>query len=260
MTRSFSPASLIIVLFLHAGLIAWAITGLPKQPDSLPEPVSIAVRLLPVQKEEAPAVPKPVPAPPPAFTPPVPAPAPPPVSAPPTPAAPPEKKPAKPKPATKPKPKAPAKPRPSREAAKATAKAPADAQARAPTVPSVEPAQPAPPPTAAAVPQAPPAPVAPAPAAKTSVYISADYAATNRKPVYPSMSMRYGEQGTVVLRVLVKADGTAGQVEIKSSSGYPLLDESAKATVQSWRFRPATSDGKPMADWFLIPIPFKLQN
>jgi protein TonB len=63
-----------------------------------------------------------------------------------------------------------------------------------------------------------------------------------------------------VLRVFVKADGTASQIEIKSSSGYPLLDQSAKTAVQSWRFNPATSDGKPVADWFLIPIPFKLQN
>jgi protein TonB len=74
------------------------------------------------------------------------------------------------------------------------------------------------------------------------------------------MSKRYGEQGTVVLRVLVKADGTAGQIEIKSSSGFAQLDESARTAVKDWRFQPATSDGKPIADWFLIPIPFTLQN
>jgi periplasmic protein TonB len=102
-------------------------------------------------------------------------------------------------------------------------------------------------------------PASPAPV-KTGAYIPADYVASNRKPSYPALSKRYEEQGTVVLRVLVKADGTAGQVEIKSSSGYPLLDESAKSTVRHWRFHPATSDGKPIADWFLIPIPFKLEN
>ncbi len=63
-----------------------------------------------------------------------------------------------------------------------------------------------------------------------------------------------------MLRVLVKADGTAGEVQVKSSSGFPLLDESAKTTVQTWRFNPATSDGKPVDEWFLVPIPFKLQN
>lgn len=64
----------------------------------------------------------------------------------------------------------------------------------------------------------------------------------------------------MVLRVLVKADGTAGAVEILTSSGYPLLDESARTTVQTWRFKPATIDGKPVAEWYQVPIPFKLQN
>lgn len=63
-----------------------------------------------------------------------------------------------------------------------------------------------------------------------------------------------------MLRVLVNADGTAGAVEIRNSSGYPLLDESAKSTVQTWRFKPATVDGKPVAEWYQLSIPFTLQN
>lgn len=64
----------------------------------------------------------------------------------------------------------------------------------------------------------------------------------------------------MVLRVLVRADGTAGVVEIRTSSGSALLDQSARNAVQTWRFNPATNDGKPVDEWFLIPIPFKLQN
>lgn len=63
-----------------------------------------------------------------------------------------------------------------------------------------------------------------------------------------------------MLKVLVKADGTAGTVEITRSSGYPLLDAAAKNTVQSWRFHPATSDGKPVAEWYPLPITFTLQE
>jgi protein TonB len=63
-----------------------------------------------------------------------------------------------------------------------------------------------------------------------------------------------------MLRVLVKPDGRAGPVQIHSSSGHPLLDESASTTVRSWHFNPATVDGKPVEEWYLVPIPFKLNN
>ena len=59
---------------------------------------------------------------------------------------------------------------------------------------------------------------------------------------------------------MVKADGTAGAVEIRTSSGFPLLDESARSTVQGWRFNPATLDGKPVAEWYQLAIPFTLQD
>lgn len=105
-----------------------------------------------------------------------------------------------------------------------------------------------------------PAPAVAAPPVKMGPSIPASYAAGNRKPVYPTMSKRYEEQGTVMLRVLVRMDGTAGAVEIKSSSGYALLDGSAKDAVKTWHFRPATVGGKPVDEWFNVPIPFTLQN
>ena len=255
MNRPFSLPFLFIVLILHAGLIALVITGLPMQFDKPPQPVTIAVQLLPAPEKAAltpQSPPEPLPAPP------APTPLP---SAPPPALKPPEPKPeaeAKPKPksAPKPKPKPASKPPAVREPAPPEVKA-APVPEPAPAISSAAPVQPASPPAAAT---APPASAVSAPPVKTGVYIPAEYAATNVKPAYPAMSKRYGEQGTVVLRVLVNADGTAGQVEIRTSSGYPLLDESARTAVQRWRFHPATSDGKPVADWFLIPIPFKLQN
>jgi len=95
---------------------------------------------------------------------------------------------------------------------------------------------------------------------RTGVSISASYAASNRPPVQPARSLRNNEQGKVVLRVLVQADGSAGDVQVQTSSGFPLLDEAARSAVQTWRFNPATSDGKPVAEWYLVPIIFKLSN
>jgi protein TonB len=133
----------------------------------------------------------------------------------------------------------------------------------APATPAPTPA-PAPPAPAPVMPPSPPTPPAPQPPPKqvqrTEVSITASYAASNRKPEYPKMSQRYGEQGTVVLTVLVKSDGTAGDVEVKSSSGFPRLDRAAADAVKSWHFNPATIDGKPVDKSYDVPITFKPQN
>ena len=94
--------------------------------------------------------------------------------------------------------------------------------------------------------------------ARTPVTLPADHAASNRKPDYPVLSRRNDEQGTVVLRVLVSASGHADKVQIRQSSGHPLLDESALNAVRVWRFRPATSNSQPIAEWYQLAIPFKL--
>ena len=95
---------------------------------------------------------------------------------------------------------------------------------------------------------------------RTGVSISASYAASNRPPVQPARSLRNNEEGKVVLRVMVQADGSAGEVQVRTSSGFPMLDEAARSAVQTWRFNPATSDGKAVAEWYLVPIIFKLSN
>jgi periplasmic protein TonB len=107
---------------------------------------------------------------------------------------------------------------------------------------------------------APQAQAAPAPAARTTASIPASYAAMNPEPPYPKMSQSNSEEGTVMLKVLVQPDGSAGDVRVDTTSGYPLLDKSARTTVQSWRFSPATINGKPIAQWYQVPIQFKLPD
>lgn len=135
---------------------------------------------------------------------------------------------------------------------------PAPSKVSAPTeVAQAAPVAPVSAPTRAEAPPT-PAPVVSAPS-KTEVS-TASYSASNQKPAYPNMSKRLSEQGTVVLRVLVKADGTAGEVEVKSSSSYPRLDQAAIDAVKTWRFNPAKIDGKAIDEWYQVPIPFKLQS
>lgn len=110
-----------------------------------------------------------------------------------------------------------------------------------------------------AAPPAPPAPPAPRPEAVTPPRFDADYL-DNPAPVYPTLSRRLGEEGRVLLRVYVLADGSAGQVEIRQSSGFDRLDRAAREAVARWRFVPARAGGEPVAAWVLVPIHFSLRS
>lgn len=217
-------------VLLHVALIGAAVVGLSQQQDSQP-PVPMTIQVVPVE-QPAPAIQQ--------------------AEAPPAPIAPPPERKRQEKPRTEERPK------PQLRSAD-TSHVPVPAPAQTPNTESVPSNTSAV--STAAEPTSSVPPSAPAPVAPTKTAVStADHAAGNRRPPYPRLSRDNGEEGTVVLNVLVKADGTAGAVEIKTSSGYPLLDNSARTTVQTWRFKAATVNGKPIDEWYEQRIPFKLQN
>lgn len=78
-------------------------------------------------------------------------------------------------------------------------------------------------------------------------------------PDYPIDARRMEQQGVVMLRVLVAADGSTKRVEIARSSGFQLLDTVARDTVRErWRFVPAMRDGAAVESWVIVPIRFAL--
>lgn len=115
---------------------------------------------------------------------------------------------------------------------------------------------PAPQPLSAAVPRS-TAVAAPAAAPATAARFDADYL-NNPPPVYPPLSLRKREQGRVVLRVRVSAQGTAERIAIHTGSGHVRLDGAAQAAVARWRFVPASRDGRAVAADALVPIVFRL--
>jgi protein TonB len=82
----------------------------------------------------------------------------------------------------------------------------------------------------------------------------------NPAPAYPPLSRRVGEQGKVMLRVLVNAKGNADTVELRSSSGSSRLDDAAVESVKHWRFVPARQGDQPVPAWVLVPITFSLKG
>lgn len=80
----------------------------------------------------------------------------------------------------------------------------------------------------------------------------------NPKPDYPALSVRRGEQGQVVLNVLIGVEGKAQKAEIVKSSGFERLDAAALATVLRWRYVPGKRGGVPEEMWFKVPLAFVL--
>lgn len=111
----------------------------------------------------------------------------------------------------------------------------------------------APPAAESAAPTAPPAP--PRIELPSS---SADYL-NNPPPPYPPLSKRLGEQGKVVIRAFIDANGTATQAEVRTSSGYDRLDQAALQTVLKWRYVPGKRAGVAEGMWFNVPIHFVLE-
>lgn len=82
---------------------------------------------------------------------------------------------------------------------------------------------------------------------------------TNPAPQYPSLSRRAGEEGKVVLRVMVEVSGLPSKVIVSTSSGYERLDKAAVASVSQWKFAPARRDQHPVPAWVLVPVVFSLK-
>ena len=62
----------------------------------------------------------------------------------------------------------------------------------------------------------------------------------------------------MILQAIIDAMGNVSQVKILK--GLPLgLDTSAIETVESWRFKPATLEGQPVAVYLNLLINFSLQ-
>lgn len=82
----------------------------------------------------------------------------------------------------------------------------------------------------------------------------------NPPPRYPTLSRRMGEEGRVLLRVLVATSGSADNVEIETGSGSRRLDEAALEAVRKWKFVPAKRNNQPISAYVLVPVKFSLQD
>ncbi|MCM1292185.1 MAG: energy transducer TonB [Bacteroides sp.] len=75
---------------------------------------------------------------------------------------------------------------------------------------------------------------------------------------YPTQCVKDGIQGKVIVRFIVRSDGSIGDAEIARGNN-PLLNAEALRVVRLLpSFNPGKLNGKPVDVWFALPITFKL--
>jgi protein TonB len=82
----------------------------------------------------------------------------------------------------------------------------------------------------------------------------------NPAPAYPALSRRLGEEGKVLLKVRVGAEGSALAVSLEKSSNFERLDDAARAAVARWRFVPARRGDEAVESSVVVPLVFRLDG
>jgi TonB family protein len=78
------------------------------------------------------------------------------------------------------------------------------------------------------------------------------------KPQYTDEGRRQGVEGDVVLEIVVRRDGTVGEIKILRRLGAGL-DQKAIDAVRQWRFSPARRMGAPVDVVVEVAVEFKLR-
>ncbi|HMM47812.1 MAG TPA: TonB family protein [Thiobacillaceae bacterium] len=128
-------------------------------------------------------------------------------------------------------------------------------------IPDPEPSEPDPGPPEPPAPPAPPAPPPALPMGPVTLGTELAVACPERTPpVYPPVSRRLGETGTVVLRVELDETGRVRTAQVQTSSGSSRLDAAALAAVRTWRCEPAQRQGRAVGAVATQPFKFTLEG
>ena len=78
------------------------------------------------------------------------------------------------------------------------------------------------------------------------------------QPAYTELARKARIQGVVIVEAIIDKEGRVTNVRVLK--GLPMgLDQSAVDAVKSWRFKPATLNGRPVSVYYSLTVNFRLQ-
>lgn len=80
------------------------------------------------------------------------------------------------------------------------------------------------------------------------------------KPTYPDLARKAKIEGMVILQIVVRRDGTIGDITVLRAPSARLgFEESAIEAVRQWRYKPAMQSGRPVDVYLTVQISFELK-
>ncbi len=74
------------------------------------------------------------------------------------------------------------------------------------------------------------------------------------KPVYPYRASQRNIEGEVRIKLLVRADGSVGDVIVLSSRPKGVFEEAVLAAAAGWKFQPGTIEGRAVPAWVATTV------
>ena len=78
------------------------------------------------------------------------------------------------------------------------------------------------------------------------------------KPAYPPLAKQARISGTVMLSVIIGADGSVRDIQV--ISGHPLLIPAALEAVRQWKYSPTLLNGEPAEVSTQVDVNFTLSD
>lgn len=80
------------------------------------------------------------------------------------------------------------------------------------------------------------------------------------QPPYPSSEEQAEREGKVTVRLAIGTDGRVKAIDKVSATSDAFFTATQRHALRSWRFSPATVDGKPVESRKVLTVHFRLDR
>lgn len=77
-------------------------------------------------------------------------------------------------------------------------------------------------------------------------------------PEYPFKAREQGTEGYVAVKLLVREDGSVGQINVLKAKPEGLFEDAVRRAIPGWQFRPGKIAGEAVTSWIITTIRFDL--